>query len=276
MTARTGGSVSGPSSLEVGKRFAAARKARNLTQQAASAHLGISRSALSQLESGVSLPSFETLRQAQKTYAVSYAYLLDGQETPPPAPPAPKDGFSSGPARVGLSSAQPHILSVTVDSANNPNIVLVPVKAQAGYAAARLEPERMQELPAFNLPGYQYRNNTFRAFEVAGDSMEPTVQNGDILVCAWMENRHHLWPGELFVFVLQDDVLIKRVDEYDEVAGEVVVRSDNQFYRPFRLRLEEVVEVWRVQARITQHLPAPGHLQAQLRAVLQEFRREGA
>lgn len=228
----------------VGQRLLLARKHLGLTQQDAAERLGISRTALSQLESGISQPSFDTLRQAHSLFGLSYDYLLDGRNSAPPTEHLPV-------------AYGPDIISVTVDAAAQPNIVLVPVKAHAGYATNRLLPEALRDLPAFHLPGYQFRNQTFRAFEVAGDSMEPTLHNGDTVICSLVTNYLHLWPGELYVVVLPEDVLVKRVREVSKATEELVLASDNAYYSDIRLNLSDLAEVWRVKARITEHLPSP-------------------
>lgn len=237
-----------------GERLSALRRKQNLTQTEAAKLLGISRPALSQLESGASMPSFETLRKAHEVYGASYDYLLEGKAE-----------------KVSKQNRPDKIVSITVDSHNDPNIVLVPVKAQAGYAKARLQDEAFQHYPVFNLPGHQYRNQSFRAFEATGDSMEPTISSGDILICTQVANWKHLWPGELFVLVLYDDVLVKRVQHLRTEANSVRLQSDNSFYQPFELELSEVVEIWRVYAKLTQNLPAPDNRLERIRNLIEQM-----
>jgi transcriptional regulator with XRE-family HTH domain len=254
----------------IGRRFARLREHLQLSQTAAADALGISRSALWQIEKGQTLPSYETLRRARRVFRTSYMYLMEGQEDDDTAAaaPAPAAGAAAAPPQKDWSGETERVVAVTVDTQNNPNIILVPVKAQAGYARARLEPEFLQSYPAFNLPGIQFRNATFRAFEVAGDSMHPTIHNGDILICSYISNWTHLWPGELYVIVLQDDVLVKRIMQTDTSTGRIKLRSDNDFYEPFELGLDEVVEIWKVYAKLTQYLPAPDRRQERFDAMM--------
>lgn len=230
--------VSKPPYREVGARLRRLREQLQLPQTHAANLLGISRQALSQLERGQALPALETLCKARQVYRTTYAYLLDGRHEVAGTTPVPA-------------------VAVTVSENHTPNIVLVPVRAQAGYAAGRLQPDYLAEFPAFHLPGGQYRNASYRAFEVAGSSMAPTLSNGDIVVCTLVSNWEHLWPDELYVFVLADDVLVKRLQTLAEDRGQLLLKSDNPQYSPIAFPTEDLAEVWRVTARITQDLAPP-------------------
>lgn len=237
-------SIAGTNAAEVGRRFRELREAAQYNQLAASEQLGLSRQALSRIEKGESFPSVPTLLRAQEVYHTSYAYLLEGKQLTPVSP-----------GQIEKTTLQP--VAVTIDHDNTPNIVMVPVKAQAGYAAHRLEQEVLENFPTFNLPGYKYRNNTYRAFEVSGDSMEPSISNGDILICSLVTDWQHLWPGHVYVIVLQDDVLVKRL-EHNE-ADVLLLSSDNRFYQSVEITLAEVTEIWRVTGKLTQNIAAPSN-----------------
>ena len=62
---------------------------------------------------------------------------------------------------------------VTIDTQGHENIVLVPIKARAGYLSGYADPGYIQKLPAYRLPGLNY--GTYRLFEVEGLSMYPTL-----------------------------------------------------------------------------------------------------
>lgn len=64
---------------------------------------------------------------------------------------------------------------ITVDTQNNENIVLVNVKAAAGYPHNVQDVDWYQQLPAFDIPLPEYRNATYRGFQVEGDSMLPVL-----------------------------------------------------------------------------------------------------
>jgi phage repressor protein C with HTH and peptisase S24 domain len=106
------------------------------------------------------------------------------------------------------------ILTVVVDEDNNEKIVHVPIPAQAGYPSEFDNPDFIQDLPSFSLPDYKYKIGTHRSFDVAGDSMEPTLFEGDKVICSYVEPN--LWEiaiknNYVYIIVTKSDILVKRV-----------------------------------------------------------------
>ena len=64
------------------------------------------------------------------------------------------------------------------------NINLVPERALAGYALEHQDPQFMDSLQKFSVPGMA---GQLTAFEINGDSMMPTITNGDIVICEPLE-----------------------------------------------------------------------------------------
>ena len=238
-------------------RLTTLRRQQGLNQKAFAQKLGVSQSYISSLENGERELSGNLLRQLAEVFGVSTDWLLNGTDTPPtsglvlaqPSTPIVTEDY--------LSGKQERLQVVTVDADNEPRIVLVPVKAQAGYARGRLDSVFMQDLPVLSLPDAQFRHGTFRAFEVAGDSMEPTFYGRDLVICRNVQDWRWIRAMELYVVVLQDDVLIKRLKPAEGGKPVLELRSDNDYYPAQRVPLTEVVEVWQVMARFTTHLPAP-------------------
>ena len=78
-----------------------------------------------------------------------------------------------------------------------------------------------------------------RALRVKGDSMEPTLRPGDIVVC-----DQNGWQGDgVYVIRDQDSAYVKRVRRIR--AGFEVI-SDNTVYQPWQCPSEELVLVGRV------------------------------
>ncbi|RME99050.1 MAG: S24 family peptidase, partial [Bacteroidetes bacterium] len=130
--------------------------------------------------------------------------------------------------------------------------VLVPISAQAGYAADwQDEPKpRLQEVI---IPGIQ--DEQARVFEVSGDSMDPILVHGDYVACTRVEKQHYLRDGLLYVVVSQSHgISVKYVR-----LGQHGLRcySENEGAFPaFEVRYEDLSELWEVRVRITQHIVA--------------------
>lgn len=132
------------------------------------------------------------------------------------------------------------------------NIVLVPNRALAGYAMQHQETDFLQGLQHFSIPNM---DGNLIAFEISGDSMTPTITNGDLVVCESMERGEPLKDNQVYVIVT-DVVVAKRVQQIRE--GEAVTRirliSDNEVvYKPYEVDLEEIREILKVKCRLTSY-----------------------
>jgi transcriptional regulator with XRE-family HTH domain len=65
--------------MDIGTRIAEIREHAGLTQSALARAMGVSQSAISQIEAGDRNPSFDTLRQIASALGVSVAHLVGGE-----------------------------------------------------------------------------------------------------------------------------------------------------------------------------------------------------
>ncbi|MGI4742607.1 MAG: XRE family transcriptional regulator [Janthinobacterium lividum] len=155
--------------------------------------------------------------------------------------------------------ASPRILVVTTDSDEADNISLVNTRVAAGYAGGGfVEPEFVRRLPSFRLPDPAYRNGTFRAFQVSGESMQPTLYEGDWVICRFLDS----WDREIqdtFVHVVVTDEVpvVKRVLNRLGERGQLTLQSDNPAFAAQFLDAERVREVWRAVGRLSRQFANP-------------------
>ena len=102
---------------------------------------------------------------------------------------------------------------VTVDSSDRDNMVLVNAKAAAGYPQNIQDTSWYRQLPAFDLPIPEFRNATYRGFQVEGDSMLPNLRPGDWVLARAIESIDEVNPNKIYVVVLEDAVLVKKLDK---------------------------------------------------------------
>jgi phage repressor protein C with HTH and peptisase S24 domain len=115
----------------------------------------------------------------------------------------------------------------------------------------------METLPQFRLPNLS-RQATYRAFELAGDSMLPLVA-GTLVIGAYVEQLKQIKSGRTYVLVTQTEgVVYKRVFNYLEENGKLFLVSDNDQYKPYEVRGEDVLEIWEAKAFISTDFPNPG------------------
>ncbi|MFW2137141.1 S24 family peptidase [Chryseobacterium sp. TY4] len=151
---------------------------------------------------------------------------------------------------------------ITVDSHNEDNIVLVPMKAQAGYLKGFDNPSFIKKLPTFRMPGLN--NGVFRMFEVAGNSMFPTLPDRSYVVGEFVENwARDIKDNRLYIIVSNkiEDGLVKRCINKIEKYNNLICKSDNRREYPTQsLDPSDIMEVWEVKLHLNFNIPDPADI----------------
>lgn len=132
------------------------------------------------------------------------------------------------------------------------NITLVPNRALAGYALEHQDSQFMDELPKFSLPSM---DGKLLAFEISGDSMYPTITNGDVVVCEQLERNDPLRDNHVYVIVT-DVVVAKRIQQIkDDSSGTQLrlISDNNTVYKPYEVDLADIRQILKVKCRLTSH-----------------------
>lgn len=164
---------------------------------------------------------------------------------------------------------------VTVDSSDQENMVLVNAKAAAGYPQNIQDTSWYKQLPAFDLPLPEFRNATYRGFQVEGDSMLPNLRPGEWVLARAIEHIDDVSPNKIYVVVLQDAVLVKKVIKKPN-SNNVTLVSLNENYPPYEIKPFHVQEIWLVTSKITFSVDATTEtgLLKQLQESMDELKRQ--
>jgi transcriptional regulator with XRE-family HTH domain len=245
-----------------------------MTQQQLAEKLGVERGAVANYESKGKLPHLETLMKIADLFQVSLDYLVgrveeDARHSAGEGHSLVLAGKNTGEVAEATeayySGKQLKILPIAVDKDNVERITLVPLRAAAGYLSRYQEAEYIQELPTFNLPNFN--DGTYRAFEVEGDSMKPTIHPRDIVVCKYLDNWYHIKDNHVYTVLGAGGIgiVVKRLLNRIKTENKVLLRSDNDFYPEFELSLEDIHEVWEVKGTISTNLEPPYYLESRFR-----------
>ena len=152
---------------------------------------------------------------------------------------------------------------ITVDSSQEENVIMLPVKARAGYLNGYGDTDFMAKLPAYKLPGLN--NGTFRLFEVDGLSMYPTLNDKDIVITKFIEKLNEIRDDRLYVVLTKNDgVVVKRVLNRLQKDGKLILKSDNykdrDLYPNLVIPPEEVLEVWYATSFISYQMRPPSEM----------------
>ncbi len=219
------------------------RKKKGITQQQFADNIGIKRSLVGAYEEDRADPKYDLLKKIALYFDVSIDDFVNETITEKWVSPSKKNA-------TGL-----RVLSISVDRDDNENIELVPVKASAGYLNGYADPEYVSKLPKFYLP--MFKQGTYRAFEIKGDSMLP-LPSGTIIIGEYVENWADVKPNETYVIVSRSEgVVYKRIGNRFKENKKLKLISDNPVYDPYEVSGEDILEIWKAKAYISTQLPVP-------------------
>ena len=218
------------------------RSESGLTQSELAEKLDLQRTMISAYEDGRSEPKLSTLAILSELFVVSIDELLH------------HDIQQHG-KRINQSK-NIKILTIAADDQDRENITMVGQKASAGYLNGFADPEYMESLPQFHIPTLS-RHATYRAFELSGDSMLPLVP-GTVIIGSYVEQLKEIKSGKTYVLVTSSEgVVYKRVFNYLDENGKLFLVSDNEHYKPYEVKGEDVLEIWEAKAFISTDFPNP-------------------
>lgn len=142
----------------------------------------------------------------------------------------------------------------TIKPIKENKIMYVPIAAHAGYCDQFHETISKDELEFFSIPGYQPTYGEHRCFDVAGDSMEPTLQCQDKIICSLVSPDNYyssLRDNCVYVVITNGDIVVKRVYNNLKRNGTILLKSDNSSYKNKEIEGSEIREIWRVNMKIS-------------------------
>ena len=210
------------------------RGQQKYAQQKIADHLLITRGRYAKYEDGSSEPPIEILIRLSKYYRISIDLLV---------------GLDLSKYTLEKMMKLPDnrtILPITVDEKGENKIEIIPEKAQMGYLQGYSDPEYIEKLQTISLPFL--RNGKFRAFPASGDSMPP-FKNGTFIVGKYVESVTDLKKNKTYIFITRNEgVVYKRFEK--KTARTITVSSDNPLYKPYEIKLSDLVEIWEYSCSI--------------------------
>ena len=207
---------------------------------------------LSEIINGRRDVSLEILRKAIAQYNVNPAYLFNGE----------------GPRFVTVENrAEGRFQTIVIDQNEQEQVMFVPKHDQSIYARQSDQSTILAKFSFIRLPELMNQKNSYRAFEVSGDAMEPILFEGDKVVCSWIEST--LWHTVIrdhyvYVVVTHDNVYINRVINRMKEEGHIVLCSDNIYYNDIIISQGDIREIWFIRTKISPFLASPKNVKLAL------------
>ena len=211
------------------------RGKRNFSQQKLADVLFITRVRYAKYEDGTSEPPIEILLRFSKYFHVSIDLLVSVD-------------IRKYPLEEMLNLPNNRILvPIKVDASGKNQIEIIPQKASMGYLNGYTDPGYIESLQSFSLPFLS--NGKYRAFPASGDSMPP-FKDGTFIVGEYIENLADLKLNKTYIFVTQNEGITYKRFQFHE-KDSICVKSDNNFYEPLKIPLDEIMEIWEFACSIS-------------------------
>ena len=204
---------------------------------------------LSEILKGRRDVTIDVVRKAVEVYQMNPIFLFTGE------------------GELFLTSESPKTVALPTEH----HILHVPAAAQAAYVESPSDADFLAELPTMMLPDYKYRVGLHRSFDISGNAMEPTLFEGDKVVCSHLEREHWrtgIKSNYVYVLVTQSDVLIRRLNSVNSVptegGGEMLMLeavADNPLYGTLYVKAEDITQIWYVRLRISPFLSSPSRVE---------------
>jgi len=238
-------------------RFKKIREEKGYTQQAFAELLGI-KSSTADIERGKIKITGQVVMKLLKEFGINPLWLYG----------------KSLVQYVNLDQVDVSPKVVTVDSEGNDTILLVNQKAAAGYPHNIQDTEWVGSLPSFTIPLPQYRNATYRGFQVEGDSMLPNIRPNDWVLGRAVPSIMEASDSKIYIVVLQDSVLVKKMQKIPGAPNRIRLISLNPEYLPIEVHVQEIQELWQVNSKLSFGLeePSDSSLLRQLQQSMDELK----
>lgn len=222
------------------RRFKKVREEQQHTQQSFAEILGIG-ATTADIERGKTKLSGKVVMELLRQFSINPLWLFGESYTKI--------------VNINGGDVSPKVITLNVDQ--NDTIALVNQKAAAGYPHNIQDVEWYETLPAFNIPLPQYRNATYRGFQVEGDSMLPNIRPNEWVLGKAVPNVSEASDSKIYIVVLNDSVLVKKLQKVPNAPDRVRLISLNQEYLPIDVEVKNIQELWLVNSKLTFGIDEP-------------------
>lgn len=232
-------------------RIREVRKSKNLTLEELAEAAGISVTHLSRMESGKRGLSLENTIRVAKAMEVDAAELTDEFDHDQLTDAAGMPMGSRHAADGALTDAIPEIDLVA--GLGGGGMSIVENTTQNGITFHRESVRDHWRVPEWMLGRMGVRPQHVAAFPSRGDSMTPTIEDGDVV---FVDTRHRV-PSPPGIYALADEfggVVVKRLEVTSRPGDEMIkvqISSDNPRHTTRELNLDEIQIVGRYIGRFT-------------------------
>jgi hypothetical protein len=123
------------------------------------------------------------------------------------------------------------------------------------FAGATVGSEWPEDGTYFSIPGVSAGGGRLVAFQIEGNSMEPVIHNGDIVVCREVEEISDIRDNEIYTVRSEGQLWVKYVQKQYDGTGRLArlkLISANYFdHDPFEVEVNETMRLYKVVRKIS-------------------------
>ncbi|MEP6262773.1 MAG: LexA family transcriptional regulator [Gillisia sp.] len=161
------------------------RTKHKFTQAFIAEKLFISQTAYSHLEANINAVSVDHLFTLSNLYNVTMEFLLTGNK------------------------------KLIIMNSKNGFLPLINAKAHAGFLKGAPEENLTDDLEYYRIPGYNPTTDSV-LIEIEGTSMQPTINEGDILICQQQRNFDYVIDGSTAILGTKDEFVLTRLFKHED------------------------------------------------------------
>lgn len=140
-------------------------------------------------------------------------------------------------------------ISVILNIPFHPNILFSNIEA---FSSNTISVEVLEDSQRFFIPGV---DGDLIAFNINGRSMEPTISNGDMVICSPIEHKSDVRDNQIYAVVSDSAVWVKRVQREFNQKGDCthlrLISDNSEEFDPFVVDVNDIRKVLKVRKRLT-------------------------
>lgn len=177
--------------------------------------------------------NYEQARRVCHEYKVNLAYLLEGDGTP-----------------FGIELPEPPVVTGTDVPLN------IMFTSKEAFAGASIDTDSFatEDTEHFRLPGMF--GSGFVAFPITGNSMEPVINNGDVVICKEVDRIDQIKNDRIYAVRSKGSIWIKYVqkvpDSKGRISGLKLLSANYLEHDPWIEDVETTTKLYEVVRRITE------------------------
>jgi len=243
--------------------------------------IGFTQSQWNNYERGVSFPKFEDLIKIAKYFGVTETELIhtdlsNGKVLENENTAENKANSKLNSKGIGKLNEQKDTTFTVVSepettyNSKKHNIYDLDSLAAAGVALFVADKDRRKAAPTLYLPwlgpGVHVRMG------ISGDSMHPTIKDGDKAIATWVDDLANLREGWVHIILDKEEGLQCKRIYRSAHKNTLEFVSDNDIYKPYNRHYADIIAIFRIsEVHTTDLRPGMSEFQKELRALRSEF-----